>query len=309
MQLQKFLRPLQKEADSLVKSFLSENPELAKKYVDSGVSVIGAILEPLSSFMRHLLVVRGLDPDSIPGARERAALQNLFESTHDSSFDPDFNFEFVNKKFEQTRQQLKHLDLDKEKFLGLTDISKLPSISDSHGLPVTIDNTVNQIAPDTDKRETRIRATDQERENQEVFDIGSNAIEVLRQAVSNIEKEIGVKATAKKKSGLKTTKKKLNKKVGTKVNRVNTPGPIPGYVDKKAALHDRLKAKLERCKKLVDDMVLADLIGNNPDDMKEQLEQVLLFNDDALNALERVVARHAKTPQDTFDGPFRRVTK
>ncbi len=241
MQLhQRFSNLVHKETDRLLKSFLSDNPDLLKKYVEGSVATIGAILGPINSFMRHLLTVQGLDPDSVPGETHRLQLQealnNFFSSTHEDAFDADYDLSWVQKRFEDTRKKLNQLEMTKEQFMGLTDLSKLPNLGSKLGGPFTIDgdpsaidelSEINQIADESAKREIDLApVAKQERENQKtVFDPG-DAIQALRDAVKAMEAELGVE---KKKKGIKTSKKKANKTVpaktvkkgrGTKVQRV-----------------------------------------------------------------------------------------
>ena len=65
----------------LLKTFLTDNPELTQKYVDNSVTAISHLLGPLNVFMRHLLVVQGLDPDSNPGERAARELHHTI-GTH-----------------------------------------------------------------------------------------------------------------------------------------------------------------------------------------------------------------------------------
>lgn len=299
MQLQNFLRPLQKETNRLVKSFLDENPDILKKYVEGGVTAVGLMLTPLNTFMRHLLVVQGLDPDSIPGEKERLALlealENFFEKRHDKDFDSDYDFSWIQKRFEETRKTLNQLEMTKEKFMDLTDLSKLSS----HDKP--LDELVaeaNPVAPESVKHETRL-------------EIGGDAIDALRKCIQAIEKEV----IPSKKKGVKTAKKKLNKgKVGsgTRVRRV-TPTfkeqQEQNYVPKQSAIKEALKAKLDTAKKLVGEMVARGLIENNESAKKEQLEQILLMNDEHVRTLTRVITNQIKSPTDKFTGSFRRIQK
>lgn len=317
MQLHRFSNLFQSETSRLVKSFLNDNPDLLKKYVDGSVAAIGAVLTPLNLFMRHLLVVQGLDPNAVPGEKSRKefqdALDNYFGQDHDKAFDDDYDLTWVQKRFDETRTRLKQLQLTKEKFMDLTDISKLPSIGDKYGAPT-------EEAPQSEVPQSETPA--------DKFDIGGNAIEALRQAVFNLESALPekvkkaaevIKAAAEKeisKKGVKTSKKKLNKTStkpvkkgpGTKVNRPALQiTEEKEYVDLGIPLQDEFKEKLSRSIRLVDDMVARGLVQDDTKAIKEQIEEVMKFNTKSLDALERVVKRHSAT--DKFTGSFRRVTK
>lgn len=225
MQLHNRLSNLfQKETTRLLKSFLDDNPDLLKKYVNGSVATVGAILKPVNVFMRHLLTLQGLDPDAVPGEKQRLLLQEalttVFTSTHEDDFESDYNLDWVQKKFEETRGKLAQLELSKEKFMDLTDLSRLPMDE----LPA-----INRVAPEVPKKEIPLdtpegRQSYREKvlneakiflkeEEKTIFDPG-NPIDALREAVKAIEKEVIVK------KGVKTKKKKLNKSPDSKRNKV-----------------------------------------------------------------------------------------
>ena len=301
MQLQRFSNLFQSETSRLVKSFLNDNPDLLKKYVDGSVAAIGVVLAPLNVFMKHLLIVQGLNPNAVPGEKSRKefqeALDTYFGQDHDKAFDDDYDLSWVQKRFDETRQRLKQLELTKEKFMDLTDLAKIPV----PGHAYFADEAVEIVgdSPPPERRE---------------FDIGANAIEALRQAVFGVEKELKLPAKSNKKSGVKTSKKKLNKntkapKRGPGV-RVNRPflriTEEKEYVDLGIPLHDEFKEKLARSIKLVDDMVARNLVHNDEKSIKDQIEEVMKFNTNSLASLEKVVKKHSPS---NFTGSFRRVTK
>src|SRR6185369_2661187 len=154
----------QRESDRLLKSFLNDNPDLLKKYVDGGVVAVGAVLGPINSFMRHLLTVQGLDPDTTPGEKQRAlvqeALTNFFEKVHDKAFDEDYDLSWVRQRFEDTRKNLKQLNLTQDRFMELTDLSKIPNPSRVEDVTKEkLDDLVQRVNPVADpapKRETNI---------------------------------------------------------------------------------------------------------------------------------------------------------
>ena len=115
---------------------------------------------------------------------------------------------------------------------------------------------------------------------------------------------------SKKKTGVKISKKKLNK--GAKVNRrAPTVTETQQYVAKKSSLKESIKAKIARSQKLVNEMVTKGLVTDNKEAIQEQLQQVLLMNDDAVDALVRVVEKHfsPSTTASKFTGSFRRAPR
>lgn len=343
----------QKETDRLLKDFLSNNPELLRKYVDGSLAAVTAILSPINGFMRHLLVVQGLDPDAVPGEKQRnllhEALTNFFSQKHEEDFDSDYDLSWVQQKFEGTRKKLGQLGFTKEQFVGLTDLSNLGMKPSS---PVAIDSGMdelaefNQIAPETPKREIPLVAKEQEREN--LTEIGGDAIQALREAMQNVEKNLAV---SKKKKGIKVTKKKMNKVTSKpkKVRRVidNTPQPegkstltvesdrvvrppstkAPGRSlgdiarDKKAQakaakeatpeFQAELKRKTARATELTNLMVQKGLVEEKS--KGDQIASMVNWSDNNFDALERVVYKYAPTKdavaENKFKGSFRRVTK
>src|SRR5208282_422276 len=92
-------------------TFLNERPALKKTYVNFGTDLVNFIVQPLSLFMRHLVVVQGLDPDVDPGAREQQAfcdaLNKSLNTIEDKEYDKDFNVDsFLRKKWKETNKLL-----------------------------------------------------------------------------------------------------------------------------------------------------------------------------------------------------------
>ncbi len=245
MQLQNVLHPVQMKASKLFKEFFEANPELTRKYVSTSLNVLHLILAPVDTFMRHLLIVQGIDPDTAPGARQREAIQmmtnELMNKIHDKDFDDDYDFTWVQKRFEDTRKVLNQPQLTKEKFMDLTDISKfndkrnLEMEQSAHSLltgEIMGSTEVNQIAPESEKREIRVFGDmEQARENTKEE---LSALEVFKRTLNElddlIKKDKALQKKHSKKSGVKTNKKKLNKTAGSKkkgkgtsVNRIPAP--------------------------------------------------------------------------------------
>lgn len=340
----------QRESDRLLKSFLSDNPDLLKKYVDGGVVAVGAVLGPINSFMRHLLTVQGLDPNTTPGEKQRAlvqqALTSMFENKHDKDFDEDYDLSWVQKRFEDTRSHLNQLNLTKDKFMELTDLSKLgsgryPTAAEEQEIYRTHPSTV------LESREIPIKEPAK-------FEPG-DAIQQLRSFMSELGKKLEEVKPEEKKAGIKTTKKKLNKgkKVGSgpKVQRVSNTVPVqegpstlrvesdrqvrpparraPGRdlsalvqekkAQNKAALEATpefqaaAKAKLARATELTQLMVEKGLCEVSDKARQDQINSMLTWGDNNFDALERVINRYAPTKdavaENKFKGSFRRVQK
>lgn len=259
MQLQNVLQPVQMKAARLFKGFFEANPELMQKYVNTSLAVLHRVLSPVDTFMRHLLTVQGLDPDSEPGERRREELRlmtdALLDKTHDKDFDDDYDFTWIQKRFEDTRKVLNQPQLTKEKFMDLTDISRftnnnsLEMEQSAHSLltnEILQSTEVNQIAPESVKKETPLDTPEgrqayraevaskfeQGRENTKEEIASSESLEAFKKVLNElddlIQKDKKLQKKHSKKSGTKTNKK-LNKTTsskkgkGTKVSRVAEP--------------------------------------------------------------------------------------
>jgi hypothetical protein len=361
---------VQKESDRLLKSFLDDNPDLLKKYVSGGVSTVGAILGPVNIFMRHLLTMQGLDPDSIPGEKQRLLIQegmnSLFLKDHEEAFDEDYDLSWVQKKFEDTRKKMNQLEMTKETFLNLTDLSNLPNAVEKFADLVA---EVNVVAPETPKKEIPLDTKEgrQEYRNRVLneaksflkdqeptyVEIGGDAIQALRDAVTEMEKKV----EPKKKKGVKVSKKKLNKATTSKprkITRVPNPTLQIQYTDANSTLEvtsDRverpnwkktparnlqdlasdnkkrlkdakestpefkaeLKAKTTRATQLTNMMVEKGLIDPDDKARQAQINSMLSWTINNMDALERVVTKYGPTKdaiaENKFKGSFKRVVK
>lgn len=356
---QRLTNLVQKESNRLLKEFLNDNPDLLQKYVDGGVAVAGAILVPLNAFMRHLLVVKGLDPDTNPGEKQRLellqAVGSMFDVNHEKDFDEDYDFSWVHKKFEEARKNLAHLGLTKDRFKSLTDLDKLPNIG--YGRYPTVEEEQEFFTkqpstrlPDKELPVTPIDELDlttkegrQQFRERALSEFEGSPIDKLRNALKDIIKETADKSellnrldkatlsekfspadavkkvrglveeinTSSTKKGVKVGKKKVNKGKGTRVNRVQaTVEERLTHENKRSTLKESIKAKYNRAKELTDDMVARGLVSDNKDAVQAQLQEILLMNDEAVEALGRVVKNHTSLPtDDKFKGPFRRNQK
>lgn len=154
-----------------LKEYFRNNPEQLQTYVNVAIKATKLAVVPLGAVLKHLIEIQGLDPKTEPGRRMREAFQQAFSHTHVREYDRDFDFSWLNKKFEEARKYNESVDLTKEEFRTLTDVSDLKTepppappvmrtITDA-GVPVTIDQSpveeladlldvhpVNQIAPE-----------------------------------------------------------------------------------------------------------------------------------------------------------------
>ena len=321
----------------LLKTFLTDNPELTKKYVDSSVTAISHLLGPLNLFMRHLLVVQGLGPDSNPGERAAKQLQQAMSqafTAHQKSYDDDYDFSWVQKRFDETRNHLKDLQLTKERYLDLTNLAKLPDDVKDEGGDFTVSRTadvkpyevgtlpqvtaavVNDIAPVSPKRETRLKAEDkgiiQDLQNfitktkaAEVsgnpsgFDPG-DALKQLADLITRTDK-IVEKHTSKKKNKTSTKKKTAPKKI------VKVGDHYALTETDKKPFDTRQQEKAD----LVKEMIAKGLC--TPENSAQQLQEMEKWSDTALDSLKRVIDKHLPNAIDSFDnknfrGSFRRVS-
>jgi hypothetical protein len=207
---QRLTHLVQKETDRLLKDFLNDNPDLLQRYVDGGVTAVGLILTPLNAFMRHLLVVRGLDPDTEPGERQRRELHeavgSLFNVTHEKDFDEDYDFSWVHKKFEEARKSLGHLSLTKDRFKQLTDLDKLPNIGYGRYPTVEEEQEYFSTAPSgrlpdkeipvtpVDELDLNTKEGRQQFRDRALSEFEHNPIDSLRNALKEIVKQTAEKA-------------------------------------------------------------------------------------------------------------------
>lgn len=305
-----FLQPSFK----LLQNFLNDNPELTEKYVDTSVNAISHLLGPLNVFMRHLLVVKGLDPNTHPGEKAAKQLQQAMNQAfedHQKAYDDDYDFSWVQKRFDETRKHLKDLQLTKEKFLDLTDLAKLPvddeplvgrTAYEVGTLAQVSAREVNEVAaPAALKREIPFTSTDKEYEKavNTLKEVASklnkfNPLTDLRDALSSLEKEVASeksKPAPKKKS--KTTK-------APRVVKVSVQN---------AASEDITQKKVELLKQMIADGLCS------PDEEDTQRQEMDKWSNDSLESMKRILDRHvkpypgSKNADTKFKGSFRRAPK
>lgn len=300
-----FLRPLRQETSRFVKTFFQENPNLMKRYVNTGLTVLGLLLSPVDAFMRHLLTVQGLDPNTQPGLRAQQELQrsmdSLFHRVHEKEYESDFDLNWAMKRFAETRKILEGRPINEKQFKEFTDISKLdcndvvvpevlvpelfvvaanpdivPAMQATLAPAVTVagDDLDNpRLSRDRKKVELKKYSDLQETE------VGGSAIDSLRKALEDISLALDndVKTT-----GVKTAKnKKLNRSI-----------PL------KSSFKKQIQEKHMRATSLANDMVARGLLENNPKAIQEQIQEILNWGDESFDALKRVVQRHDILPKD-----------
>lgn len=114
---------------SLLTNLLKKNPFVLEKYIALGFAVVDKTVAPLNRLMVHLLEVKGIDPKTQPGDRARKALVNAIDQVKDTEdFESDFNFSPALKAFEKTGTKLQHLNLTKDQFKRVIDLSNIPDV-------------------------------------------------------------------------------------------------------------------------------------------------------------------------------------
>lgn len=127
----KATKRLQQNAHQFLRSFLDKNPELLKKYVSLGLTVVDSAIPPLNNVMKHLVVVQGLDPSVTVEQRRREALQvaltDSFNAIDKKDYDDNYDVSWAHSRFEKTQKSLSDLNLTQESFKKLTDLSNVDS--------------------------------------------------------------------------------------------------------------------------------------------------------------------------------------
>lgn len=137
-----------------LREYFRNNPEHLKTYLDVGTTAAKFAIAPIGMVLKHLIEIQGMDPRTEPGRKMREAFQqalnNTFQKYHDHDFDQDFDFSWLNKKFEQTRKDIEGLNLTKEDFRKMTDVGNLRATQaldvDQQGTGMSFSNTT--LRPD-----------------------------------------------------------------------------------------------------------------------------------------------------------------
>jgi len=276
--------PLKKEATQFVKTFLQENPNLMKKYVDTSITVLSFLLVPLDVFLRHLLIVQGLDPNEIPGRREAQQLQDDMTSflykIHDKEYDTDFDLSWAMKRFEETRKVLQDRELTEKQFKEFTDISNLDCVD------VAKKNSFSRVESETTVPELFvIEANSDIIPSMQGLQVAT-ATCITEEDLDNPSIDNDVKAT----KGVKTEKKKLNR--------------TTSLTSKK-----QIQEKVMKATTIVNDMVACGLCESNSEAIQNQVNEILKFNDEAYESLKRLVRRHDILPKDVPAKTTRQISK
>lgn len=108
----------------LLNSFLQKNPTLLSKYVSLGCFLVDKTVGPLNTLLQHLLEIQGIDPRTQPGERTVRNLVTAIGTADDKmDYDPFFDFGPVLKAFDKTKDRLKHLQINKDQFKKITDLT------------------------------------------------------------------------------------------------------------------------------------------------------------------------------------------
>lgn len=122
--------------------FLKKNPNLLSKYVNVGTAVVDAVVQPLNKFMRHLLVVQDIDPNSQPGNKAYQELSDQLDHMLSGLPDqeeytgPFADDALLRKCLERAKR--KFSDLDEKAFRKMTDLSKWPDRKEDKVEPLQV---------------------------------------------------------------------------------------------------------------------------------------------------------------------------
>ena len=134
--------------------------DFVKGYVNAGLTAIAYVLTPLNAFMKHLLTLQHIDPNTDPEAMHQKELQDAMDSAFESdnnSYDDDYDMSWVQKRFQEARKSLNDLELTREKFM---EISNITSAYDGDSGVYHVTAEIPKLAPA--KREIRLFPTDAE---------------------------------------------------------------------------------------------------------------------------------------------------
>ncbi len=328
-----FLKPFQEETSKLAKTFLNHNPELMKRYVGTSIHAISYVLVPLNAFMKHLILVQDLDPNvDVEERRRQRDLQemnSLFDKVHENEYEDDYDMSWALKRFEETRSRLKELRLTKEKFMDITNLTRVdcgvamapvaqiqanPSDiemdgafmaqSDEFGrlVEASVEDDANEFA------KTLVREHKEEEAQKERVTRDARRKQVLKDLQDKLFKETvnspidafadlrkALEGVAKA-VGVSEEKKEKKSGVKTEKKKLNKAPRIVTQSEKKTA-------KAERALELANRMVKCGLSSSEPEAIARQVSEILKFNDEGFEALKRVVERHAaltNTPKNPF---------
>jgi hypothetical protein len=320
-----FLKPFQEETSKLAKTILNHNPEIMKMYVGGSIHAISYVLVPLNAFMKHLILVQNLDPNSDPEAKKGQRLlqemNSLFDKVHEKEYEDDYDMSWALKRFEETRSRLKELQLTKERFMDITNLTRvdcgvtmapvaeLPADSsdvEMNSAPVAqisteefshLDGDIKFVSADSVKKDQEEAIKLAAEKEQAARD--ARRKRVLKDLQDKLFKEtvnspVDAFAALRKaleevsKSVAATEEKKEEKKAGVKTEKKKL-NKAPKIVTQKEKV---TKAKAEMAQELVNRMVKAGLCSSEPEAIARRISEVLNFNNGNFESLKRVVDRH-----------------
>lgn len=117
-----------------IKSRLQEI-EWKQTYVNAGLAMANWAVVPFNKLLKSLIIIQGIDPNTEPGLKQRMLFQQAVNESFDKldtkSYDDDFDFSWLNKKFEEARNSNGQFpfDLTKNDFRELTNIGNLQEVA------------------------------------------------------------------------------------------------------------------------------------------------------------------------------------
>lgn len=114
-----------------------DSKEILNIYVKYGVKFVNLNVNLLNRYMRHLIVIRGLDPNSEPGTHFKKLLNKAFDYIEGKDYDDDYDFSWAYRKYANVKDKLEQgkFDLNLKKFNQITDISNLDDVpADNYAL-------------------------------------------------------------------------------------------------------------------------------------------------------------------------------
>lgn len=249
----------------LLSKFLKNNPTARVKYINFGIMAANKAVVPFGKFIRHLLVVQGIDPNTQPGNRMRQALETSFNSSKEEKFEENYDFKWVQEHFKKSQKELDHLNLNQDKFRKLTDLSKLddhdPTYAKPPASPVHPMHELNEML---DAKKIGLKS-------EGVLNASS-----LREALDVLKKYAG----------------ELDEDEDTfKVGNRNTLDTFKLNAEKLE--EDALNVKLDRAKGLAKLMVERGLCDSSPASVDSQVAEIMKWNNESFEACTRVVERHS----------------
>jgi len=286
---------------------LKKNPGALSKYVSLGFAVVDKAVMPLNKLMHHLLEVQGIDPNTKPGEKARRELEDAIGNVCDPvEYESDFDFSRFHAKYKKVQSALGKLNLSKEQYRKLTDLSNLSDKPASQPLQRT-KNEIALFATPEGRTELRAKlASDDQNyhvddqptkfsmkeamDDYKAFTDGdSNPIEELKEFTSkyDVSSLKGVLTPSSLKEAVQTLSKFAQKQIKEE----------EGFTRPQ----DTLEYKMERAKKLCDMMIKRGICDSSKKAVDAQIDEIMLFSSDALDSLERVVKRRGEVSQEKVD--------